>query len=74
LSTSSYSDNQSKWLGGVLAPNGKIFGMPQNAKNLLIIDPENGTATVGSVDIDSSTSQTMNNKWAGGVLGTNGKI
>ena len=33
-----------KWRSGVLAPNGKIYCIPSNAANVLIIDPKaNGT-------------------------------
>ena len=33
-----------KWLGGVLAPNGKIYGIPYNSTTVLEIDPVAGTA------------------------------
>ena len=56
-----------KWYGGVLAPNGKIYGIPYNPSTILKIDPETDTATtLGSL---SGTS-----KWIGGVLAPNGKI
>ena len=57
----------SKWVGGVLAPNGKIYGIPVNSTSVLVIDPAtNTTSTFGSL---SGTS-----KWYGGVLAPNGKI
>ena len=28
-----------KWVGGVLAPNGKIYGIPLNSAQILEIDP-----------------------------------
>jgi hypothetical protein len=57
-----------KWVGGALGPNGKIYGIPRNATQLLEIDPATKTsALVGTVS--SST-----NKWFGGVLAKNGKI
>jgi hypothetical protein len=35
-----------KWYGGVLAPNGKIYGIPWNSTSVLIIDPKsNGSFT-----------------------------
>ena len=37
LSTDSY-----KWQGGVLAPNGKIYGIPFDATTVLEIDPVAG--------------------------------
>ena len=57
----------SKWAGGVLAPNGMIYGMPYNSTTILKIDPTTDTATTfGSL---SGT-----NKWFGGVLAPNGRI
>jgi len=57
----------SKWYGGVLAPNGKIYCVPHNATQVLEIDPETKELTLfGSL---SGTS-----KWLGGVLAPNGKI
>jgi len=56
-----------KWVGGVLAPNGKIYGIPFTSTTVLVIDPEtNTTSTFGSL---SGTT-----KWVGGVLAPNGKI
>jgi hypothetical protein len=58
----------SKWIGGVLAPNGMIYGIPLNSTTVLKIDPTGDTATTfGS--LSSGTS-----KWAGGVLAPNGMI
>ncbi|HPP78069.1 hypothetical protein, partial [Methanospirillum sp.] len=34
-----------KWVGGVLAPNGKIYGIPHDATTVLEIDPVSKTAT-----------------------------
>ena len=59
-----------KWFGGVLAPNGKIYGIPYNSTDILIIDPVTGTATTNTM----GASLTGNNQWAGGVLAPNGKI
>ena len=57
-----------KWLGGVLAPNGKIYGIPRNSTQILEIDPTNNTTSLfGSLPGGE-------NKWAGGVLAPNGKI
>ena len=56
-----------KWWGGVLAPNGKIYGIPYNSTQILEIDPEIGTTTLfGSLGTGP--------KWVGGVLAPNGKI
>ena len=57
----------SKWYGGVLAPNGKIYGIPFTSTTVLEIDPAtNTTTTFGS--LSGAT------KWSGGVLAPNGKI
>ena len=32
-----------KWIGGVLAPNGKIYGIPYNSTSILEIDPTNNS-------------------------------
>ena len=54
----------SDWWGGVLAPNGKIYGIPYNATSVLEIDPiARTTSTFGSL---SGTA-----KWKGGVLAAN---
>jgi hypothetical protein len=56
-----------KWSGGVLAPNGKIYGIPFDATEVLEIDPIGlTTSTFGSLSGSS--------KWGGGVLAPNGKI
>ena len=59
-----------KWGGGVLAPNGKIYGMPLNSRDLLVIDPVAGTAT--RTNMGANLTGTF--KWQGGVLGPDGKI
>ena len=57
-----------KWAGGVLAPNGKIYGIPLDSTSVLIIDPRTDTADTTSI---SGLAGTV--KWAGGVLAPNGK-
>ena len=37
-----------KWAGGVLAPNGKIYGIPLDASSVLIL--ETGLPSVGKQD------------------------
>jgi hypothetical protein len=57
----------SKWWGGVLAPNGFIYGVPFVSTSVLKINPStNGATTFGS--LAGST------KWVGGVLAPNGFI
>jgi len=59
-----------KWYGGVLGPDGKIYGIPRNATDILVIDPVAGTATRTAMGADLTGSD----KWYGGVLGPDGKI
>ena len=57
-----------KYIGGVLAPNGFIYGIPFSATTVLKINPNNDTATTfGSLAADAF-------KWQGGVLAPNGFI
>jgi hypothetical protein len=53
-----------------LGPDGKIYGIPSNATDILIIDPVAGTATRDAM----GATLTDTAKWAGGVLGPDGKI
>ena len=67
ISTFGSLSGSAKWAGGVLAPNGNIYGIPQTSTTILKIDPTTDTSTTfGSL---SGTS-----KWAGGVLAPNGRI
>lgn len=59
-----------KWYGAVKASNGKIYCIPDNAEEILIIDPTTGTATKDNMGASLSGST----KWLGGVLADNGKI
>ena len=56
-----------KWAGGVLAPNGKIYGIPFSSTQVLEIDPATNTTTLFG-------SLSGGGKWIGGVLAPNGKI
>jgi len=58
-----------KWIGGVLAPTGKIIGIPYAAESVLEIDPE--THEVSTFGVISSS---VHRKWVEGVLARNGKI
>ncbi len=53
----------------VLAPNGKIYGIPNDRTSVLIIDPVTNTA-----DTNTISGLPGSNKWVGGVLAPNGKI
>ena len=62
----------SSWNGGVLAPNGKIYGIPEDSNDVLIISP-----SANNVTVDLSTISGLDgslNKFSGGVLAQNGKI
>ena len=52
----------SAFAGGVLAPNGKIYGIPFNSTYVPIIDPINNT-----VDTTTIRGLTGHQKWFGGV-------
>jgi hypothetical protein len=58
-----------KWLGGVLAPNGKIYCPPIRETTVLIIDP-----VANTVDTTSITGLDVGLKWHNGCLAPNGKI
>ena len=59
-----------KWGGGVLAPNGLIYGVPNHATTVLIIDPNTETADTTSLQDAGAGSD----KYHGGVLAPNGLI
>ena len=56
-----------KWYGGVLAPNGCIYGVPFNSTTILKIDPDTDAITTFG-DLAGTA------KWVGGVLSSNGCI
>lgn len=58
-----------KYVGSTLAPNGKIYCIPHNSTNSLIIDPSSNTLNNTSI-----TGLPGNYAWHGGVLAPNGKI
>lgn len=63
-----FTDSPSgNWYGGVLAPNGNIYGIPFFSSSILEINPTAGTAT-------TSTISNTRSGYVGGVLGPNGKI
>ena len=57
-----------KWAGGVLAANGKIYGIPASASGVLCIDPSTKSVSIfGNLD-------TTAEKYAGGAVALNGMI
>ena len=56
-----------KWVGGVLAGNGCIYGVPFDSTTVLKIDPSDDSATTFG-------SLSGGNKWNGGALAANGYI
>lgn len=60
-------NSSEKWIGGVLAKNGKIYCIPHYASEILVIDPTTDTAT-------TIPTESGNLKWFGGCLAPNGKI
>ncbi|HMV80112.1 MAG TPA: putative Ig domain-containing protein, partial [Leptospiraceae bacterium] len=56
------------WYGGVLAPNGIIYGIPRLHTSVLRIDPSSNTVST------FGTFAGGVQKWWGGVLAPNGKI
>jgi hypothetical protein len=56
-----------KWFGGVLGPNGCIYGIPRNSTSILKIDPTNDAVTTFG-------NLAGTDKWIGGVLAPNGCI
>jgi hypothetical protein len=58
-----------KWSGGVLAPNGKIYGIPYSSDAVLVID-----TVAKTTDVSSMSGMLTSSKWAGGVLASNGRI
>lgn len=57
------SSSESKWDGGV-AVDGKIYGIPCNAREILEFDPSTGAVT----GIDASQAASGADKWSGGVV------
>jgi hypothetical protein len=70
VSSGTISTPYSKWLGGVVAPNGNIYCSPDSSDSVLIIDPLLNTTNKTTITGLGSTVS----KWSGSVLSPNGKI
>jgi len=64
------SETNSKWWGGVKGPDGRIYGIPYSATDILIIDPRTDRATRSTM----GEKLKGGSKWASGCLGPDGKI
>ncbi len=62
----SIPETNAKWWGGVKGPNGKIYGIPYDADDVLIIDPATNTAKRSSMGAESVRLQQMGERvsWA----------
>jgi hypothetical protein len=67
IAPSPISATGSNYAAGALAPNGKIYMVPYDADNVLVVDPANNTWTVITV---SGT----NNKYRSATIARNGRI
>ena len=63
------NDLEDKWAGGVVAPNGKIYGMPWKSSSVLEFDPATKAIALLGSGIGSA-----NYSWSGGVLAASGRI
>jgi hypothetical protein len=68
-STGSTAPSGCQWSDGVLAPNGRIYGIPSESPAVLIITPDKNRVDTGTIAGLAGTS-----KWRGGCLAANGKI
>ena len=60
------------WYGGVLAPNGYIYGIPGTANTVLKIDPATDTVTTfGSVSAVTGITLARNSYFDGVLVGSN---
>ena len=67
-SIANLGNNHSAWHGGVLAPNGLIYGIPSSATAVLVLDPAaNATTLISGLPVGIR-------KWSGGVLTGNGRV
>ena len=70
IDISSTISSGSKYAGGVLGPDGKIYCNPYDANNIGVFDPS--TKIFSTIDV--SSTGTGGAKYAGGVVAGNSKI
>lgn len=63
-----------KWADTVKANNGKIYGIPDQATDIIILDPSTGEAKRDPMGLSLTKPPTDYSRWLGGVLANNGKI
>lgn len=65
-----------KWAGGAVADNGKIYAIPINSTDILVIDPSDPTGSAHGTATRTNMGATLNGtyKWAGATRANNGKI
>ena len=66
----------SRWSGGVLGPDGGIYGIPYDAQHLLRIGDPSADSSVPTAVVDGAEHSRLvgGGKWSGGVLAPTGKI
>ena len=59
-----------------MGPDGKIYGIPRNYHNVLVIDPLENTVDPDGIFLPPAppVDPFAEDKWTGGVLAPNGKI
>jgi hypothetical protein len=66
--------NEGWWLGGVLAPNKKIYYIPGGADQILCFDPENEIPELVGLDLSTIHPDPGQTKWASGCVLVDGGI
>jgi hypothetical protein len=58
-----------KWQGGVAGLDGRVYGVPANACEVLVVDPREGSAsTFGRLPSADPLVGDVDDRWCGGVL------
>ena len=60
----------------MLAPNGKIYGIPKNGLDILVLDPAGQALSLEKLSISNEgvDLETITDYWMSGVLAANGSI
>ena len=75
LLCSSKLSGELKWQGGVAGLDGRIYGIPANSREVLIVDAREGSvSTFGRLLSSDSIYGDIEDRWCGGVLTKEGKI